>query len=152
MNFLWSCYLSSQLKIRSCLFWNSCGGGHRRAKFFLPPRPAAFQGLLNRVNKRFTDCSRIAKTHFTFCRVNVYIDRRGIDFEKEERYRILAFHQSGVITLAECSREKRAFNGAAIYKDKLLRPCLPAQSCLADKSSCANISRRCAVYLNKALQ
>src|SRR6266487_3107065 len=132
--------------------WNSLGCDHRRAKFFLPPHPAAFQGLLDRVNNRFTDCSRIAKTHFAFCRMNVYVDRRGIDLEKEERYRILAFHQSGMITLADSCREKSAFNGAAIYKDELLRPCLPAHSCLPDESSYANILRSRAVYLNKPLQ
>src|SRR6266513_816016 len=126
MNFLWSFYFSSQLKIRSCLFRTNCGYCQRRAKFFLPPLPAALQSLLDRANNRFTDSSRIAKAYFAFCWVNVYIDRRRIDFEKEERYRILAFHQSGMITLTKCCREKPALSGAAIYKDELLRPCLPA--------------------------
>src|ERR687888_154637 len=105
MGFVWSCYLGSQLKIRSCFLWNSCGCDRRCTKLSLPLHAAPLQGVLNRMNDCLAYCGRIAKAHFAFCRVNVYVHRRGIDLEKKKRYRKLTFHQSGMIALADSCRE-----------------------------------------------
>src|SRR6266508_6178877 len=147
-----SFYLGLSLEVGSWFSWNRSGRNQRRAKSFLPGQAATFQRLLNGMNDGFPDCCRIAKTHFAFCRVNIYIDSCGIEFQKEKGNRILAFHQSGMITLADSCCEKPAFNGTAVYKNELLRPGLSTQSCLTYKSTYANISRRRAIYFNKALQ
>src|SRR6266567_1349374 len=104
------------------------------------------------MNDRLPDCGGITKTHFALCRVNVYVDSRRIEFQKEKGNRILTFHERSMVALTDSRCEKRAFNGAPVYKNQLLRPCLPAQSCLPDKSSCANVEGRCAIYFNKAFQ
>src|SRR6266508_3394489 len=104
------------------------------------------------MNDRLPDCGRITKTHLALCRVNVYVDSRRIEFQKEKGNRILTLHKRSMVAFTDSRREKRAFNGPPVYKNELLRPCLPAQSCLPDKPTYANVKGRCAFYFNKALQ
>ena len=40
------------------------------------------------------------KTDFAFCRVRIYVHRLGIELKKQERNRVLSFHQSSVVSLA----------------------------------------------------
>src|SRR4029450_11371525 len=104
------------------------------------------------MNDRLPDCGGITKTHFALCRVNVYVDSRRIEFQKEKGNRILTFNKRSMVALTDSRRKKRAFNSAAVYKNELLSPRLPAQSCLADKSPYANAPGRCAIYFNKPFQ
>src|SRR2546429_647912 len=105
MGFFRGCYFRSQCKIGGWVFWDKFGANRGGAKFFLPGHPAALQSLLNRLNDRFSYCCRIAKTHFALCRVNIDVDSRGIELQEEKRNRILAFHQSRMITLSNRSCE-----------------------------------------------
>ena len=100
----------------------------------LPIAPPAFQGLANRFDDRFPNAGRIAKAHFPLGRVHIHIHRGGIELEKEKRDRKLPLHERGVVALAQGGREHRAFNGAAVDEDELLRAALPAHSRLANQA------------------
>src|SRR5206468_3307062 len=67
-------------------------------------------------------------------RMHVHIHRRRIEIEKQKRDRELTFHERSVIALAKRSRQDWTFDGAAIHKDELLRPRLPAHSRLPDQT------------------
>ena len=75
------------------------------------------------MNNRFTDCSRIAKTHFAFCRVNVYVDRRGIDFEKEATDRVAPFHQRRVIAFHQGEIQTAILHRAFVDEEMLILAC-----------------------------
>src|SRR5262245_23464229 len=104
------------------------------------------------MNNPFPDCRGLTKPHFAFCRMYVYVDGRGIELETEKGDWVMPFHEGGMIALADSCCEKPTFDGATIYKDKLLRPRLAAQSRLTNKSTYADVLRSRVVYLNKALQ
>ena len=96
---------------------------------------------------------RIAKTHFAFCRVNIYIDTRRIKLEKEERNRILPFHESRMVAFTHSGSDEAAFNRATVYKNELLRlrlwrlrPACPIKPLIRI------FGRTSARYLNQALQ
>jgi len=87
------------------------------------------------MNDRLPNSGWITKTHFAFCRVNIYVNTRRIEFEKEEADRILPFHKSGMVAFADNGRDEAAFNRAPVYKDELLCPGLAAQAGLSDKAA-----------------
>src|SRR6266496_3018933 len=151
MGFLRNRYLRPQRQIRSCFSSNSGLRTDWRPEFFLPFRPTTLQCPLKTTNDRFANSARIAKPHFTFCRVNIYINSRWIQLQKNERDRILPFHESGMVAFTHSGSDKAAFDRAAVYKDELLRPCLPAQPRLSYEPSNPNFLRGSAVYLNQAL-
>src|SRR5437588_9017617 len=99
------------------------------------------------MNNRLPNSDRVTKTHFAFCRVNIYINTRRIDLEKKERDRILPFHESGMVPFTDSGSDKAAFNRATIYKQELLRPGLAAQAGLPDKATNPNLGRTSARYL-----
>src|SRR5262249_45753188 len=101
---------------------------------------------------RFAHSGRIAKTHFAFCRVNIYIDTRRIEVEKKERNRILPFHESRMVAFTDSAGDKAAFNRATVYKNELLRSGLPAQTSLSDKAADPNPLRTSACCFNQSLQ
>jgi len=94
--------------------------------------------LLNAADDRFTHRSRIAETHFAFCRVNVYIDCGWIEIEKKKRDRILPSHERGVVAFPDSGSDDAALDGAGIYKNELLRARLPAQAGLTDEPADLN--------------
>ena len=55
--------------------------------------------------------------------------------QKKEADGKLPFHERRVITLAQRGGDDRAFHGAAIHEDKLLRARLPAQTRLPDQAA-----------------
>ena len=57
-----------------------------------------------------------------------------------------------MVAFAESGCDETAFNRPAVYKNELLRPRLPAQTCLPDKAADSNLARSSAVYLNESLQ
>jgi hypothetical protein len=107
---------------------------------------------LNAANDRFTHAVRITETHFAFCRVHVYIHRRGIQLKKKERNWVLPFHERGVVAFANRPCDQTAFNRAAIYENELLTAGLSAQTCLADKSADSNLERSSVTDFDQALQ
>src|SRR5438874_895630 len=124
----------------------------RGAKFFLPCGPGTFQGVLNAANDRFPNRGRITKPHFALCRVNIHIDNRWIELKKQERNRILSFHKSSMVALTDSGSDEVAVNGAAVYKDELLRSGLATHACLPDKTADSNLRRSRAVHGHQALQ
>src|SRR5437667_12880980 len=152
MGFLRRRYLTPQRQIRTCFSSNAGLRTDWRPEFFLPFRSTTLQCPLNTANDLFANSARIAKAYFAFCRVNIYINSRWIHLQKDERDRILPFHESGMVTFAHSGSDKIALDRAAVYKDKLLRLCLAAQTCLSNKATDSTFPRGTAVYLNKALQ
>jgi hypothetical protein len=104
------------------------------------------------VDNRFTDFRWIAKTDFTLCRVNVYIDGARIEIEEKKRNRILSFHEGGVIAFADGSSNEAAFDRTAVHKNEQLCTRLPAQARLSDQSANLNFGGSIPVYLNQAFQ
>ena len=84
--------------------------------------------------------------------MNVYVDSRGIEFQKKKGNRILTFHQRGMVALTDSRSEKHVFNSPTVYKNELLGPRLPTQSCLPNESTDANVPRGRVVYLHKTFQ
>ena len=111
-----------------------------------------FQCLLNAANHRLAHTVGIAKTHFAFCRVHIYIDSRGIELNKKERNRILPLHKSRVVAFADGPGDKTAFNRPPVYEHELLAASLSAETCLTDKTTDSNFGRRSAVHFDQALQ
>ena len=68
------------------------------------------------------DCTGITKTHFALCRVNVYVDSRGIEFNKEKGNRILTFHQRSMVALADSRREKMRFQWRGRLQKRVAAP------------------------------
>ena len=97
--------------------------------------------MLNAANDRFTHAIRIAETHFAFCRVHVYVHRRGIKLKKEERNRVLSFHKGGVVAFANSPGEQTAFNRTTVHEHELLSAGLSAQTCLPGKTADSNLGR-----------
>src|SRR5438552_17008215 len=139
MRFLWNRNFGPQPQLRSYFSGNSGWQANRCAKFFLPGCAAGLECLLNALNDRFPNSGWITKTHFAFRRVNIYIDTRRIELEKEERHRVLAFHESRMIAFTDRASNKAAFNRAAIYKNELLRSGLAAQTSLSGKATDPNL-------------
>src|SRR6516162_5736372 len=115
MSLCWNRYLGLQSQVGR-RFSGRGGRTGWRAKLFLPGNPASFQPLLNALNDCFTHSARVTKTHFALCGMNIYIDTRRVELEKEERNRVLPFHESGMVAFADCSGDKAAFNRATVYK------------------------------------
>src|SRR6516162_4558985 len=152
MGFLRNRYLRPQRQIGSCFSSNGDLRTEWRPEFFLPFRSTPLQCPLNTTNDLFANSARIAKAYFAFCRVNIYIDSRWIQLQKDERNRIVPFHESGMVTFTHSGSDKATFDRATVYKDELLRLCLAAQTCLPNKATDSTLPRGSTVYLNKALQ
>ena len=84
------------------------------AEFFLPIDPRTLQSLLDASNDRVADIVWITETDFAFRWMDIYIDQRRVEIEKQKRDRILPFHQRGVITLAHSCSDEGVFDGAPV--------------------------------------
>src|SRR5207253_2672265 len=113
-----------------------CGDGfRRRAKFFLPIFTSAFERLANCLHDRLAHPGRIAKTHFTFGRMHVHIDRARFEVDEEEGDWKLSLHQRGVITFAQRRVENGIFNRTPVNEKQLLVARLPAYPSATDESA-----------------
>jgi hypothetical protein len=121
-------------------------------KFFLPVSPSVFQCLLNAANYRLAHAVGIAKTHFSLCRVHIYIHSAGIELNKKERNRILPFHESSVVAFSDSTGDETAFDRPAVYEQELLAAGLSAESCLTNKTTDLNFWGGSAVHFKQALQ
>src|SRR4029450_13275503 len=138
MRFVGSGYLGAQCKIWSRFSGSTSGWPDWCPKFFLPVCPRVFQCLLNATNHPLAHAIWIAKTHFAFRRVHLYIHSAGIEFNKKERSRVLPFHKSRMVAFADGPGNKTAFNRPAVYEYQLLAAVLSAETCLTDKTSDSN--------------
>src|SRR5688572_25010646 len=111
--------------------------GYRRwrrpLKLLLPIASPAFQRSLDGFDHRFPNKAGIAKTNFAFRGMNIHVNRRRIEIEKQEGHRKLALHERGVISLPKRRCEHRTFDGASVHEDQLLRAALPAHAGLANQ-------------------
>src|SRR4051812_7735298 len=108
-------------------------GRRRPLKLLLPFLTATFQSPPDRLDNGFPDRTRIAEPDFAFGRMDVDVNRRGIEINEQERDRELAFHQRGVIALTKRGTQHRTFDGAAIHEDELLPPGLATHPGLPDQ-------------------
>src|SRR5215831_21321800 len=147
-------YLSAQAQIGSCFSRNRSDRLRPDwyTKFFLPVSSSAFQCLLNATNHSLAHAFGIAKAYFAFRRMNIYIHSAGIELNKKECNRILPLHKSGVVTFADGSANKTAFDRSPIYEYELLAAGLPAETCLTNKTTDLNLWSGSAVHFDKALQ
>src|SRR5262249_15771766 len=125
---------------------------NRCTKFFLPAGPSVFECLLDAANHRLAHAVGIAKTHFAFCRVHIYVHGAGIDFKKQKRNRVLPFHKSRVVAFAHGPSDKTAFDRPAVSEHELLASVLSAQTSLTDKTTNSNFERGIAVHFDQPLQ
>ena len=82
--------------------------------------------------------------------MDIYINRRWIEIQKEEGHGILAFHQRSVIALAQCSVHHRTFDRTTVDEDELLRTCLPAQADLGDQTADSDLRSARDFYFEQA--
>lgn len=66
------------------------------------------------------DGAFIVEFHLALGRMNVHIDTRGIDFQKQAADRVAAFHQRGVIALHQREVQPAIFHGTAVDEEMLI--------------------------------
>ncbi len=117
----------------------------------LPIGSIAFERALNRINQPLANGFWITKADFALGRVNVYVDAAGIEIDEKKGHRMLAFHQCGVVALAQAGAEDGVLDRATIHKDELLIPRLPADTGFADEAADADIAVTFLFHLEKTL-
>src|SRR5215472_1429390 len=110
--------LGAQTEIGSCLSRDRSRlrWPDRCMKFFLPVSPSTLQCLPNGTNDGLAHAVGITKTYFAFCWMHIYVHCAGIELKKQERNRVLAFHESRVIAFAHGPGDKTAFDRPAVYE------------------------------------
>src|SRR5262249_50770400 len=106
-----------------------------RVELALPALSVALECSPHRLHHCVANRGRIAKTHLAFCRVDIHVDFRRIELEKEKGHRILPLHQRSVIALLQSGSDDSAFDRPAVNENKLLAATRPADSGLSDKTS-----------------
>ena len=66
-----------------------------------PAPPICFKRFPNCLCDAVSDQIRFSKANFTFCRMNVHIDRLRIHFQEQKGHRKLTLHQRGMISLTQ---------------------------------------------------